>query len=151
MNIISLNLAHIRQLLAIESVCFSTPWSRDTMEWALTESDIHGVGLENDNSIVAYGFLRHSIVDGKPYEQSDLLNIAVAPIYQGMGYGKALLSNIMNLAWHGGAKQIFLEVRESNKQAQQLYVAAGFSKIGFRRGYYSSPEEDAVIMISQRK
>jgi ribosomal-protein-alanine N-acetyltransferase len=45
-----------------------------------------------------------------------------------------------------GAQEIFLEVRESNVGAQSVYLERGFSVIGRRRSYYSSPTEDALIM-----
>ena len=155
MNIISLDFTHIQQLLTIENTCFPTPWSMDTIKWALSENDIHGVGLQDGNTIVGYGFLRHSIIDGKPYEQADLLNIAVTPTYRGLGYGKILLSHLMNLAWSAGAEQIFLEVRLSNEKAQGLYASLGFRSIGTRKGYYAnlnSPlREDGVVMMAEKK
>ena len=35
-----------------------------------------------------------------------------------------------------GARQLWLEVRESNARALRLYVHYGFRHIGVRRGYY---------------
>ncbi len=39
-----------------------------------------------------------------------------------------------------------LEVRESNLAAQSLYKKHGYTEVGRRRGYYSLPKEDAVLM-----
>jgi ribosomal-protein-alanine N-acetyltransferase len=41
---------------------------------------------------------------------------------------------------------VTLEVRVSNKTAQNLYHKYGFREAGLRRGYYSDNQEDALIM-----
>ena len=41
---------------------------------------------------------------------------------------------------------IFLEVRESNKIAINLYKSYGFQEEGIRKNYYQNPSENAVIM-----
>jgi ribosomal-protein-alanine N-acetyltransferase len=43
-------------------------------------------------------------------------------------------------------RELGLEVRVSNAAAQGLYRARGFRMAGLRRGYYHSPEEDALLM-----
>ncbi len=45
-----------------------------------------------------------------------------------------------------GARECFLEVRESNLAAQSLYAQCGFEPVGKRRRYYSNPPEDALVM-----
>ena len=42
--------------------------------------------------------------------------------------------------------EVFLEVRESNEPALALYQGQGFRIAGTRRGYYRSPEEDALVL-----
>ena len=39
-----------------------------------------------------------------------------------------------------------LEVRRSNEVARALYESFGFSVAGVRRGYYTNPPEDALIL-----
>jgi len=40
---------------------------------------------------------------------------------------------------------IFLEVRASNTAARRLYENLGFKEAGCRKGYYTNPNEDAVL------
>jgi ribosomal-protein-alanine N-acetyltransferase len=49
----------------------------------------------------------------------------------------------------GLAAKIFLEVRESNSPAIQLYVKKGFDLISRRKNYYPADNgrEDALIMV----
>ena len=46
----------------------------------------------------------------------------------------------------GAVQSITLEVRKSNTAAIALYEGFGFEKAGERRGFYSKPTEDAIIM-----
>jgi ribosomal-protein-alanine N-acetyltransferase len=39
-----------------------------------------------------------------------------------------------------------LEVRASNRPAQELYRAFGFAPAGIRKGYYVETKEDAIVM-----
>jgi ribosomal-protein-alanine N-acetyltransferase len=43
-------------------------------------------------------------------------------------------------------EEVFLEVRESNRSAQALYLAYGFRAVGQRAAYYRNPREDALVL-----
>jgi len=45
-----------------------------------------------------------------------------------------------------GARLITLEVRPSNAAAMSLYRKLGFRMMGIRKGYYTMPPEDAVVL-----
>jgi ribosomal-protein-alanine N-acetyltransferase len=45
-----------------------------------------------------------------------------------------------------GARLVTLEVRASNRAAQQLYAKLGFIEVGLRRAYYQDNGEDALLM-----
>ena len=45
-----------------------------------------------------------------------------------------------------GAREVFLEVRESNRAARALYRDLDFQEVGVRVRYYEKPAEDAVVM-----
>ena len=48
-----------------------------------------------------------------------------------------------------GAETVLLEVRASNAAAIGLYEKYGFVRNGLRKGYYSHPKEDAVLMSAR--
>lgn len=62
------------------------------------------------------------------------------------GVGSALIAACMNWAAKAGASNLRLEVRASNSAAHALYRRHGFSTAGVRRGYYSAPMEDALVL-----
>ena len=45
-----------------------------------------------------------------------------------------------------GALKIFLEVRESNEPAGNMYRSLEFKEISRRKKYYSEPDEDGIVM-----
>ena len=71
---------------------------------------------------------------------------AVAPDMRGRGIGRALLDAMLRDAESRGTAQLYLEVRESNQAARQLYATRGFEEVGRRKRYYRSPTEDALIL-----
>jgi [ribosomal protein S18]-alanine N-acetyltransferase len=72
----------------------------------------------------------------------EILNVAVAPGFRRRGLGRALLKNLLHRL--NGA--VYLELRDSNEAARQLYEAIGFQQVGSRPGYYENPPEAAIVM-----
>ncbi len=81
------------------------------------------------------GFLVSRDVGG----EIEVLNLAVAPESRRRGVAKGLLASLPPL-------DIFLEVRESNSLARQLYSSLGYSVVGTREAYYENPVESALVM-----
>jgi [ribosomal protein S18]-alanine N-acetyltransferase len=79
-------------------------------------------------------------------EEAEILNLAVAPSVRRRGEGGALLKTGLDEFRARGVSRVFLEVRESNKTAIAFYEGHGFSKNGYRAGYYREPDEAALAM-----
>jgi ribosomal-protein-alanine N-acetyltransferase len=75
-------------------------------------------------------------------DEQEILNLAVAPDFRRKGVARALLDH----AFQGFRGAVFLEVRESNKVAQEFYKSLGFKELSKRAGYYDSPPESAIVM-----
>ena len=75
----------------------------------------------------------------------EIENIVVAEDVRRRGLGSRLMRGFLKAVAKRGAESVFLEVRESNHAARELYEKWGFVEAGRRRGYYSGPVEDAVI------
>ena len=80
-------------------------------------------------------------------DQGELANLAITPALRRSGLGSHLLRQVMRVAKEGGVEKLFLEVRESNQAAIDLYHRFGFNDVGLRRGYYQNPKEDARVML----
>lgn len=85
-----------------------------------------------------------SIPDGPA--ECELEFLLVRPEVRRRGIGGMLVHAALNWARDLGADDIWLELRESNAGALQLYERCGFVIEGRRPGYYANPSEDAVLM-----
>lgn len=124
-----MTLADLDAIWLIEKSVHTVPWTRGNFEDGLQSRNIAKVYTVK-NKIIGYAVLMLAV------DEAQLLNISIAPQYQRQGFGMRLLSELKNLMHQQGMRRILLEVRRSNKAARGLYQAAGFVKIGVRRGYY---------------
>ena len=79
-------------------------------------------------------------------DEAELLNIAVKADFRKAGIGQKLLEHLLYTAGQQCAVRMLLEVRKSNVAARRLYEKNGFTALAERKGYYSNPKEDAVVM-----
>lgn len=77
------------------------------------------------------------------YDRIEIDYIIVDSVYRNCGIATKLLKYIENK--HKEAKNITLEVRESNISAINFYKKNGFNKITKRKNYYK--DEDGILMI----
>jgi ribosomal-protein-alanine N-acetyltransferase len=85
----------------------------------------------------------------KGVDEVHLLNITVAPDYQGQGLARLMLDALVLWSRGQNAQWLWLEVRISNTRARQIYEQYGFKHVGTRRNYYPQSafqREDAVVM-----
>ena len=118
-------------LLAVYEV---SPWTAGQVEEVL-RSNVNSCALAEDESQLA-GFLVWQETDF----EAEVLQIAVLPSYQGQKIATALFDFLP------ANKEIFLEVRESNKPALLFYKKEKFEEIARRKAYYHAPVEDAIVM-----
>jgi len=133
------HLADVAEVSPIERAVFSDPWSeRDLSD--CVRSGVPFLVAEQDGSIVGYVIAHHAI------DEAEILNLGVGPAHQRQGVGRALVQGMLAHLRQQGVAKVFLEVRESNRAAQRLYGALGFTLVGRRREYYRLPTEDAVVL-----
>lgn len=132
-------------VVAIERLSFGDAWSRGMFVYHLGEPscDIFLVLCSAAQSVVGYAIARAL------ERESELFNIAVHPASRGTGLGSVLLDAVMQRCAAAGAREMWLEVRASNQVAKALYAGRGFVTAGTRRGYYSSPREDALVLRAE--
>jgi ribosomal-protein-alanine N-acetyltransferase len=86
------------------------------------------------------------IVGRSVADEWEIENVAVSGPARRRGIGSHLLGEFLNLVRRRGGREIFLEVRESNRAARNLYEKWAFVEAGRRPAYYQNPPEDAVIL-----
>ena len=141
MEIVKAAEKHIDEIVEIEKAEFSLPWSKKSFLSELEDENVIFLAAEDGERTVGFGILHYYNDEGEIY------NIAVSSDYRRQGIGDMLLSELLKMAGDLGVNTVFLDVRESNLPARNLYKKYGFYDINIRKGYYDQPKEDAVIMI----
>jgi ribosomal-protein-alanine N-acetyltransferase len=141
LELVSASIEHINDIMTVENLSFSIPWSRDAFIEEITRNKFAiYISAKLDDKVVGYGGM------WKVIDEGHITNIAVHPEFRGNKIGSALLEELLTIAKNEGINKLTLEVRKSNLVAQKLYSKFGFLVEGMRKGYYSDNNEDALIM-----
>ncbi len=125
-----------------EELIFSDPWSyRDILTTITQSGAICYVARADDGALLSYILGRSIAPEGEIYR------IATLPSYRKRGIAYRLLDYALKTERGHGLESIFLEVREANTAARNLYRAYGFSELGIRKNYYKNPTDNAVLMV----
>lgn len=130
----------MESVLAVEREVFRDAWSVSFFRRLLQEPDAWLRVAERDGRLAGY------LVATLRPPQADLENIATVPSERRNGVARALMDDLQAACHERGVREVTLEVRASNAEAQALYRAEGFTLAGHRRNYYRHPDEDALIL-----
>ncbi len=140
-EVIRASIDHVDEIVSIENICFTIPWSRQAFINEISKNDFarYFVAL-CDKKVVGYAGIW--IV----CEEGHITNIAVHPDYRHKGIASRLMAELIDTARSEGVADLTLEVRRGNADAIKLYEKFGFKVEGIRKGYYPDNGEDALIM-----
>lgn len=140
MEIIKMTHAHVQQIAQLERVCFSDPWSENSIATELDNRLSYWLVAVEDGAVL--GYIGSQTVLG----ETDIMNLAVSPDARRQGIGRVLLLRLMADLKNQGNRCVSLEVRQSNEAAKALYASLGFVQVGLRPNYYRNPKEGALIL-----
>ena len=129
------------QVIAIERVSFSMPWSRGAFVYEMEQNQVARCWVMRDGARVTGYLCLWEIAD-----EIHITNVAVHPDARRNGIGRALLRRVIDDARRRRLRIAVLEVRPSNDEARALYESFGFRVVGRRHGYYYDTGEDALVM-----
>ena len=136
----------VNAVMPIENACFTDPWTDQGFRDSLKEPSAHLLVMEDDLSqVVGYACLYQAVDEG------EIVNVAVRQDCRLRGYGALLVRALICEGKNLGANRFFLEVRESKVSGRTLYASLGFIECGRRKGFYTQPREDAVMMMWQEE
>ena len=133
----------LRSVLEIETLSFPHPWHESTFRGEMQHRPI-------SFPLVVVHTTLHRVIGYVIFwvigEDVQINNIAVHPDFREMGIGAHVLQYVIGQVRLRGARLITLEVRPSNAAALGLYKKLGFKLLGIRKGYYTLPSEDALVL-----
>ena len=137
---VEMNATHVPQVAALEKLCFSDPWSQNSVASELNNPlSLWLVAVEEDAVV---GYVGSQTVMG----ETDMMNVAVHPDHRRRGIARSLIDGLAQALKDRESHSLTLEVRASNAPAIALYESLGFLEAGRRRNYYRNPKEDALIL-----
>lgn len=133
---------HLDAVLSVEQQAYAHPWSRCNFLDTLTSGYEAQLLMAND---ILLGYF----IAMKGVDEVHLLNITVAPAYQGQGWARVMLDALTIWAKGQAADWLWLEVRVGNLRAMKVYESQGYRRVGLRKNYYPAAlgqREHAVVM-----
>jgi len=134
--------AWLPRVLPIEQQAYEHPWTHGNFADSL-RAGYEAQLLHAGEELLGY------FVAMKGVDEVHLLNITVAPAYQGQGWGRVMLDALAIWSRGQGAQWLWLEVRLGNVRAQRIYERHGYRRVGERKNYYpatSGAREHAIVM-----
>ncbi|MDP3823327.1 MAG: ribosomal protein S18-alanine N-acetyltransferase [Burkholderiales bacterium] len=141
--LVPMTTTHLDAVMAVEAAAYAFPWTRGNFIDSLAAGYPARVLIGAHRQLLGY-FIAMPGVD-----EMHLLNITVAPAEQGRGHARRMIDALIPLCREHAARELWLEVRDSNERARVMYLRLGFTAVGVRKGYYPAPfgrREDAVVM-----
>ncbi len=130
----------ILKIEKIERTYFVDSWNIKQINSQFKNEDSLNFIIENTGDIISYCLCKFND------EFIEILKIATIRNYQKKGMASNLISNVYSFAVKNSLKKIYLEVRESNLIAIDLYKKKGFVVDGIRKKYYVRSNENAILM-----
>jgi ribosomal-protein-alanine N-acetyltransferase len=134
--------ADLDAVAALEAATFTNPWTREMLAAELARNQFARVYVARLPGTPVVAFCAcWTVID-----ELHINTIAVASDFRRRGLGRALMQHVLAQVEAEGIRRATLEVRRSNQAARRLYESLGFALAGVRPGYYTHPEEDALIL-----
>lgn len=131
----------VKFVASVKGIDFSDGWDEDMLKSSLKTDNFYGFIIEDEKP---FGFITFSL----GVDSADLLDVYVLSEYRKKGYAENLIKKMEDFIKENGGRKIFLEVREDNRKAINLYQKNGYKKISERKRYYKDGTT-AIIMFKE--
>lgn len=128
------------EVLRIEQQSFEFAWTEEDFLCCLRQRNCIGMVAERDHEIV--GFMIYELHKSR----LNILNFAVSADHRRHGVGSQMVLRLIDKLSQQRRKEILLEVRERNLDAQMFFKQQSFRAVRVLRSHYDDTSEDAYIM-----
>lgn len=140
----------IPNVLAIAADCGLSFWSAGAYQNEIVRTD--SIGFCARLPILMVGFIIGRLVPSSTESNgpdAEIFNIGVKPDFTRRGCGDKLIEHFIKDCVNYSVHSIWLEVRAANARAIRFYQSHGFIDSHRRKGFYSEPPDDAIVMKLQ--
>jgi ribosomal-protein-alanine N-acetyltransferase len=122
-------------LRAVAGILAESP---ETAQWDPAQCLSYDFTIAEVEGVAAAFLVTRTLAQG----EHEILNLAVATRYRRRGLARSLIGASLERL----KGDVYLEVRDSNVPAATLYKSFGFEPVSTRPGYYSDPQEPAIVL-----
>mgnify|MGYP001166685847 CR=1 FL=1 len=144
LTIIKLGILHLNSCRKLDQKSLKGLWTKSQWEKELTDPKricLGVIDLETKNLLgICSAWL---LID-----ELHVTSFAIDPLHQRKGLGKLLLSDLIKRSKLLQAKQMYLEVKDTNEPAKAFYKFMGFTRERTRSHFYKDGS-DAIIFIKK--
>ena len=133
----------VLEIAEIEAECFSLPLTEEQIGRLILDDHTRWIVTREKAALAGYVWVQTVLDEGY------IGNVAVRRVSRRRGAGDSLLDALDILAVEEKLRFLTLEVRAGNMPAIALYEKHEYSRTGLRKGYYTAPREDAVLMTKE--
>lgn len=138
--------SHIRDFIQLGLETNLSPWSAQSYLEEIKNPDAVLLRLaQADNTTLGFVVGRF-VGNANTGRDAEIYNIAIRPAMQRHGMGQQLFDAFLAICRENGAKNIWLEVRQSNGAAIRFYEKNGFEAVQSRNSFYENPREHGLLM-----
>ncbi|MCI0329702.1 MAG: ribosomal protein S18-alanine N-acetyltransferase [candidate division Zixibacteria bacterium] len=135
------------QILQLEKTSFTDPWPRKGFEIQLRDGSSIMLAARLEAAAALGGEIVGYLCAYHLLEELQLASVAVREEFRRRGVAQKLIEEMIRQGRRQGAREVWLDVRESNNAARRLYEKLGFQEVYRRKNYYRRPKEDALVMF----
>ena len=135
------------EIVRLEKESFTDPWPKKGFEVQLGDGSSIMLTARLEDSTSVTGEIIGYLCAYQIFEELQLASVAVKETFRRQGIARRLIAEMIRQGREGGAKEIWLDVRESNAAARRLYEGLGFREVYRRKNYYRKPKEDALVLF----
>jgi ribosomal-protein-alanine N-acetyltransferase len=125
----------------LEEASFPAPWRREFFESELYASGRFNLVAHRGKEVIGYLFAMWF------FDEMHVNKIAVTTAERRKGIALALMERCVDFARAHNVKTISLEVRKSNRGAQEFYKTLDFASAYMRPRYY--PDGEAAVVMTK--
>lgn|GEM_PF-172991 len=135
--------SHLDRILEIERSSFSYPASLNRLRALMNQNNVRFLtALDRNNVAMGYAILLQESRKGH------LISLAVDPSNRRQGISRSLLEEVMNLLREDRLIGGYLEVREKNRAAYNLYIKSGWHVHRKKTTFYENG--DTALIMAHR-
>ena len=131
----------VKCIALMEEKYFAPAWSERMISSETDDKNSLFLVCKDSEGILGYVSFKYILDEG------EINRVCVDEAHRNRGIASYLMDSIMDFCKQKNISKIFLEVRQSNYKAINLYKKYGFGEYSVRKAYYRDNKEDALLMM----